>query len=254
MSQTNYDEQKRALDGMKGNIGPDTVVSYAAEGVIGFGRFVALGTDKEKQVILPAASADILSLKSKRGVALQSHANENPRNGLEPRYLDKATVSVLTKGFVYVKVEDNIAIADDVFVSFKNGNEGLFRSDNGGGGVAQVNTNTIDTATNGLMYTTVINGVPYTVLADADATKTEIKDALVIAINLGAEPITAASTGSDEYSLTADVAGDSFTNTVDALQSIVLTTANTENDAAQLADARWIEGADADDFALLELL
>ena len=158
MSQTNYDEQKRALDGMKGNIGPDTVMSYAAEGVIGFGRFVALGTDKEKQVKLPAGATDVTSLKSKRGVALQSHANENPKNGAEPRYLDKATVSVLTKGFVYVKVEENIAVADDVFVRFQGGDEGLFRSD-------------------------------------------------------------------------ADTA-----------------------DAAQLADARWIEGADAGDFALLELL
>ena len=129
MSQTNYDEQERAFDGLKGNIGPDTVMSYAAEGVIEFGRFTALGTDKEKQVILPAAALDITDLTRKRGVALQSHANENPKNGLAPRYLDKATVSVLTKGPVYVKVEDAVTPLSDVFVRFQNGNEGLFRSD-----------------------------------------------------------------------------------------------------------------------------
>lgn len=129
MSQTNYDEQGKALDGMLGGLGLKEVMSLAAEGNIGFGRYVAKGTDGEKQCILPGAATDITNLTKKRGVALQSHANENPANGLEPRYLDKKTVSILTKGKVYVKVEEAVTVDDDVFVRFQGGDEGLFRTD-----------------------------------------------------------------------------------------------------------------------------
>lgn len=138
MSQTVYNQQAKTVDGSKGNIGPDTVMSYAAEGAIPFGRFCVLGTDKEKQVKLPALAADITSLKSKRGVALQVHTKENRQNGNAPTYLDKETVSVLTKGPVHVKVEDAVDPTDDVFVNWQNGDEGLFRSDIGGADAAQL--------------------------------------------------------------------------------------------------------------------
>ena len=140
MSQTNYDEQSKALDGMKGHIGPDTVTSFAAEGANGieFGRLVVRGTDKEKQCKLPAAALDITSLKAKLGVALQTHAIENPKDGSAPKYPQYKTVSVLEKGTVYVKVEDAVTVDSDVYVNFQNGDEGLFRSDAGGGDAAQL--------------------------------------------------------------------------------------------------------------------
>ena len=253
MSQVNYDEQGKSLDGMLGDIGPNYKRSGAAEGAVPFGRFTTKGTDAEKQVRLPALAVEITGLKNRRGVALQSHANENLKNGLSPRYVDKKTVSFLSRGTVFVKVEDAVDTDDNVFVRFQNGDEGLFRSD-AGGGTAQVNTNTVDSAANATLYTTYVNGVPYSILSDGDATLTEIKDALIVAINLGAEPVTAVSTGADEYSLTADVAGVPFSNTVDANQSIVLTTANALGNAAELPNAKWLEAADAGDFALLELL
>jgi len=138
MSQTNYDEQAKAFDGLKGDIGPDRVISLAAEGAIPFGRAVAKGTVKEKQSKLPAAALDITDIKRFRGVALQSHANENPQNGLSPRYLDTNTVSILTRGTVYVKVEDAVDTDSGVFINFQNGDEGLFRSDAGGGDAAEL--------------------------------------------------------------------------------------------------------------------
>lgn len=131
MSQTAYNQQSKALDGMKANLVPDRVLSYAAEGANGieFGRFTSLGTDKEKQVILPGAATDITGLKAKRGVALKVHTKESLPDGNAPKYKEKETVSVMTKGTVYVKVEDAIDPTDDVFVRFQGGDEGLFRSD-----------------------------------------------------------------------------------------------------------------------------
>ena len=133
MSQTSYAQQADSMDGLKGDIGPHKVVSYAAEVAIPFGRFVCLGTDKEKQCKLPALAADITSLFAKRGVALQSHAMENPADGLAPQYAIKKTVSVMTKGTVWVKVEDAVTPLSAPHVRFADGNLGLFRSDVDGG-------------------------------------------------------------------------------------------------------------------------
>jgi len=138
MSQANYDEQGKALDGMLGDIGPNYKRSGAAEGRVPFGRFVTKGTDKEQQVRLPALAVEVTSLKNKRGVALQDHGNENKVDGLEPGYVDKKTVSFLSRGTVYVKVEDAVDTDDDVYVNWQNGDEGLFRSDAGGGDAAQL--------------------------------------------------------------------------------------------------------------------
>ena len=134
MSQSAVNEQGRALIGMKANLGPDFVSSYAAEGVVKIGRFVSLGTDKEEQVLVPALAADITSLLAKRGIALQSHARENAQDGLDAQYEDKATVSVMEKGMVYVEVEEAVTPASDVFVRFANGTlggneKGIFRTD-----------------------------------------------------------------------------------------------------------------------------
>ncbi len=109
--------------------------------------------------------------------------------------------------------------------------------------VVQVDTNTIDTAVNDNTYTTTINGIPFTFLSDGDATLLEIQAGLVAAINAGDEPVTAAPSGGDAYTLTADNAGQGFSNSVDADQSIVLTTPNT-GPASELIKAQNID----DDF------
>ena len=134
MSQESYGEQSRAIVGMKADLGRDFVSSYAAEGAIKYGRFCSLGTDKEEQVILPVLAADITSIKSKRGVALQSHARENVQDGLDPQYADKETVSVLEEGGVYVEVEEAVTADSDVYVRFADGTlggneKGIFRTD-----------------------------------------------------------------------------------------------------------------------------
>jgi hypothetical protein len=118
MSQTAVNEQGLALVGQKYSLVKDQVLSYAAEGRVPFGRLVCLGTDKDKQVKLPALSGDVTGLKAKRGVALQQHSLENAQDGLAPGYPDKHPVSVMSKGAVYVEVEEAVDAGDDVYVRY----------------------------------------------------------------------------------------------------------------------------------------
>ena len=90
--------------------------------------------------------------------------------------------------------------------------------------VAQVDTVTVTTVTNSLLYTVTINAVEYSYTSDIDATNDEIVAGLIAAINAGTEPVTAS--GTTTVILTADVAGTAFTTTVTAELSVATTTAN----------------------------
>lgn len=104
-----------------------------------------------------------------------------------------------------------------------------------GANATQLMTVTVDTVANDTDYTCTINGTPFKITSDADATAAEISAALVAAINGGAEPVTAADlTGS--YTLTADVEGDPFTMTTDTNQSYTQVTVVTVDTATDLTD------------------
>jgi hypothetical protein len=92
-------------------------------------------------------------------------------------------------------------------------------------------------AVNTTTYTTTINGTAFQFVSDADATAAEISLGLVTAINLGAEPVTAADLVGT-YDLTADVAGTAFTLGLDTNQSYVV---KTEGDASWTAGLNAIE-------------
>lgn len=128
MSQTSYAEQKSAFPGMKANLGKaENVLSYVAEGRLLFGLFVCLGTNLEEQVKVPAVATDITNELKGRGVVLHSHATESVKDGLEPGQLDKGMVSVMGKGFVYVKVTETVVPTDAVAVRFGGaGDKGSF--------------------------------------------------------------------------------------------------------------------------------
>ena len=135
MSQTQVQEQGLALSGQKYDLSNDTVSSYAAEGRIGFGRYAVLGTDKDLQCKLPAAGE--LTLILKRGVALQSHAMENVKNGLIPGYEEKSMVSLMELGKVFVECEEAVVATDAVLVrtAVDGGNDqlGIFAATAGTG-------------------------------------------------------------------------------------------------------------------------
>lgn len=115
-----------------------------------------------------------------------------------------------------------------------------------GAAVAQVDTFTIDTVTNGAVYTLTVNGRTVTYTADGSAVNTEIRDGLLAALAAlsPAEPVTGASTGATTFTITANEAGVPFTAAeADAKLSLVHTTPNTgiEADlaAARDAGANW---------------
>lgn len=115
MSQTQVQEQGIALNGQKYDLSPSTVSSYAAEERVPFGRHVSLGTDKDLQGKLPSLSTDITG-KGSRGVALHTHALENPQDGLEPGYDVSRPMSVMEKGKVFVEVEEAVTPLSSVYV------------------------------------------------------------------------------------------------------------------------------------------
>lgn len=116
MSQSVVEEQGLALNGQIYDLSTSIKSSKAAEGRVPFGRFVSRGSDKEQQCLLPALAASITDLKEKLGVSVQSHANENLQDGLEPGYEDKKPVSIMEKGKIYVEVEADVSMGDDVYV------------------------------------------------------------------------------------------------------------------------------------------
>ncbi len=77
--------------------------------------------------------------------------------------------------------------------------------------ITQVDTVTIDTVLDDTDYTVTIDGVAHTITSDGSATDVEIRDALVSAINAGAQPVTAAPAASNTLTITADVPGAAFT-------------------------------------------
>lgn len=113
--QLSYAEQAKGFDGMLADMGPKEVISRAAEGAVPFGKFVVLGTDKDNQAKLPAASGDIVAQKV-LGVSLHDHARESQNDGLAAGYLTKESMSILKKGMVYVTAEEAVTPSDTVYV------------------------------------------------------------------------------------------------------------------------------------------
>lgn len=74
--------------------------------------------------------------------------------------------------------------------------------------VAQISNIDVTGATDGT-YTISINGVEFSFVASSNSAA-EIRDGLVLAINAGNEPVTAAPGAGDSLDLTADVAGVPF--------------------------------------------
>jgi hypothetical protein len=88
--------------------------------------------------------------------------------------------------------------------------------------VAQVDTLVVTAAADGV-YTVTINGIDFAFTATS-STVTAIRDALLAAINLGSEPVTAASVSTNTLTLTADVAGVPFLVSIVSVSPITLST------------------------------
>lgn len=106
MSQTSVTQYGAvAFAGMLADIGDNDVLSYSAEIAVPIASFVALGTNKERQVVPLTTSVGQGALAV--GVALHEHTIEQTSAGLV-QYDIGRTVSTLKRGRVYVLTDDAV--------------------------------------------------------------------------------------------------------------------------------------------------
>lgn len=106
MSQTTVSQYGAA--GMAGQLydsGDNDVMSYSAEGAVGFGVPVQLGTNKERQVKVLTTSAGQAALAV--GISLHTYVAEQSAAGLV-QYGTTQTVSVLKRARVWVNTQDAV--------------------------------------------------------------------------------------------------------------------------------------------------
>ena len=103
-----------AFKGMLDGIGPRNVRSYAAEEIIPIAYPVKLGTDAEKEVKKATAGAGVV------GFALHDYAREQDGSGVA-QYGATDTVSVLTKGRMWVPTSDAVVAGATANLTVANG-------------------------------------------------------------------------------------------------------------------------------------
>lgn len=107
---------------------------------------------------------------------------------------------------------------------------------------SDITTITVATVANLTLYSITLNGEVVNFTSDASATAIEIAAGLVTAINLTAQPVTAAAVGDGTYTLTADVSGAAYTVKTDTKQTTAFTTSTTVDadiDSINTADSTW---------------
>lgn len=117
----------KAQAGQKYDIRPDTVGSYAAQGIVPFGVGLTYGTDKDNQCDIIDNSGDKFL-----GVSLFTHATENGAVDGSAEYADTDTVSVLRQGAVWVRVTEAVAAGDAAYVEVGGTDNGKFNKTSSG--------------------------------------------------------------------------------------------------------------------------
>lgn len=124
MSQTAYSvNQGVALEGGLYDIGENDTMSYLVQDAAGisFGKGVSQGT-ADDQAKLPAAAGDVTT--TFLGVSQAVQGIEADSSGVV-KYLQKAAMSVVKKGRVWVKVEDAVTAQGAVYVRHAAGGLGV---------------------------------------------------------------------------------------------------------------------------------
>lgn len=109
-----------AVEGHVADLGPNDIISgfvVSGEGPVGFGLLVsAEGTHENPDgVQLPQASADVTA--NARGVSVADQSIEaTVVGGGTTGFQDQATLGIIRKGRVWVRVEDAVTPASTVFV------------------------------------------------------------------------------------------------------------------------------------------
>lgn len=106
MSQTTVTQYGAAgFAGLLADNGDNNIMSYSAEGAIGFGVPVTLGTNKERQVL--ATNGNVGQGALSVGIAVSGIVEQTSSAGVAA-YVATDTVGVLKQGRIWVNTEDAV--------------------------------------------------------------------------------------------------------------------------------------------------
>lgn len=94
-----------AFNGMRATNAEVKIRSYAAEGVVGIGKLVRLGTNPDTQCVQLTTAVGQGALAF--GFAVHNHNQEQNLAGLV-QYADKETVNVLRRGDIWIETQDAV--------------------------------------------------------------------------------------------------------------------------------------------------
>ena len=248
----------KAVAGMEADNGPKDVISKVANETVLYGNFVTRVAGDEGKCKRPAEETDITAVASQLGIARAAFDVESKADGLDPNYSQYDLVSVAQSGRYYVKVEEAVTTADPVFVRYANKPEIVtivYSKDFENGDSA-------DITINGALVQTAFDTNNAATYAAIDAALTAafagtLQDVTVAA---GTNTITLTSALGVDLTVSAADTASLGTATVATTQvgTSELTKGNFRKDAdtataAQWSQARYVEGAAANDFAVIDI-
>ena len=108
--QTSYEQNiAKGYPGQIADLQDRIVESFAAEGAVAFGTAVQKGTDPDKQV-KTVTTGGVFA-----GMAIRDIARENNSSAVA-EYADKETVGMMTRGFMYARI-DGTGVAGDTLTA-----------------------------------------------------------------------------------------------------------------------------------------
>lgn len=119
----NQDQDPVGYEGQIADSGFTDKVSIKCALAVPFGKLVVRDTADDSGK-LPAAATDITNAKNPQGLALASQAVEQNPGVATPQYPAKSAVPCLRKGRAWVKVEDAVTPASDVYVRYAGAGNG----------------------------------------------------------------------------------------------------------------------------------
>lgn len=127
MSQTSYSvNMSEGKNGALYDCGDNDVMSYVVPttgAAVGYGKLV-VRNGTEGQCKLPAASTDVTVKENVLGFALAQQNIESDSSG-DPEHPVGSVIPVLRKGRAYVKVEETVTEASEVYVRYAAGGNGV---------------------------------------------------------------------------------------------------------------------------------
>lgn len=128
---------KEAVEGLIADLRISVIESRAAEGNVGFGRAVVVGSDKEVQAQLPVSSGDsLLGITALDQAVEQASADVTPGNikAGDAYYRDGSEVNVMRRGQIWAYVRQDVFVGDPVYFIYSGTDSeiGYFRKDDGG--------------------------------------------------------------------------------------------------------------------------